>query len=154
MNTLQGKNIIHLAAATSNTALLSLLLDSHNTLHLINEADNMLHTPLHDAADKGQLKQVEILLDTGATIKSTVDGYSPLHYACLQGHLSVVKKLNEQCPFQNDLFTNNKDSPLHLAAENSHASIVKFLLDSGMQLTYNKQHASFLILHYSTVITK
>ena len=144
VKTHQGKNVIHLAATTSNAALLSLLLDSHNTLHLINEADNMLCTPLHDAADKGQLKQVETLLDRGATIKSTVDGYSPLHYACLQGHLSVVKKLSERHPFHNDLFTNNKDTPLHLAAENSHAPVIKFLLDSGMQLTHNKQQASFL----------
>ena len=144
MKTHRGKNIIHLAAATSNAALLSLLLDSHNTLHLINEADNMLCTPLHDAADKGQLKQVEMLLDRGAMIKSTVDGYSPLHYACLQGHLSVVKKLSERHPFQNNLFTHNKDTPLHLAARNGHATIVKFLLDSGVLLTHNKQHASFL----------
>ena len=144
VNAYQGKNIIHLAAATSNTALLSLLLDSHDTLHLINEVDNTLHTPLHDAADKGQLKQVEILMDRGAMIKRTVDGYSPLHYACLQGHLSVAKKLNEQHPFQNDLFTHNEDTPLHLAAKNSHAPIVKFLLDSGMRLTHNKEQASFL----------
>ena len=143
-STHKGKNVIHLAAATSNAALLSLLLDSHNTLHLINKADNMLCTPLHDAANKGQLKQVEILLDRGAMIKSTVDGYSPLHYACLQGHLSVVQKLSERHPFQNDLFTNNKDTPLHLAARNGHAAIVKFLLDSGVLLTHNKQQASFL----------
>ena len=82
-NTNQGKNIIHLAAATSNTVLLSLLLDSYSTLHLINEADNKLCTSLHDAANKGQLKHVEILLDRGAMIKSNVDGFSPLHYACL-----------------------------------------------------------------------
>ena len=143
-STHKGKNVIHLAAATSNAALLSLLLDSHNTLHLINKADNMLCTPLHDAANKGQLKQVEILLDRGAMIKSTVDGYSPLHYACLQGHLSVVQKLSERHPFQNDLFTNNKDTPLHLAARNGHAAIVKFLLDSGVLLTHNNQQASFL----------
>ena len=144
VKTHQGKNIIHLAAATSNTALLSLLLDSHDTLHLINEADHTLHTPLHDAADKGQLKQVEILLDRGAMIKRTVDGYSPLHYACLQGHLSVAKKLSERHPFQNDLITHNKDTPLHLAATKGHATIVKFLLDSGVLLAHNKQHASFL----------
>ena len=78
-----GKNIIHLAAATGNIVLLSLLLDSYNTLHLINEADNKLCTPLHDAANRGQLKHVELLLDRGAMIKSTIDGFSPLHYACL-----------------------------------------------------------------------
>ena len=146
-NTIQGKNIIHLAAANSNAILLSLLLDSFNTLHLINEADNKLCTPLHDAADKGRLKQVEILLDRGAMIKSTVDGFSPLHYACLQGHLSVAKKLIERHPFQStNLFTNNKDTPLHLAARSGHAAIVKFLLDSGMSITHNSQQASFLDL--------
>ena len=140
------KNIIHLAAATNNAILLSLLLDSYNTLHLINEADNKLCTPLHDAADKGQLKQVEILLDRGAMIKSTVDGFSPLHYACRQGHLSVVKKLMERHPFQSNLLTHNKDTPLHIAARSGHAAIVKFLLDSGVQLTHNSQQASFLDL--------
>ena len=145
-NTYKGKNIIHLAAANSNAILLSLLLDSYNTLHLINEGDNTLCTPLHDAANKGQLKQVEILLDRGAMIKSTVDGFSPLHYACLQGHLSVVKKLIDRHPFQSDLITHNKDTPLHLAARSGHAAIVKFLLDQGVLLTHNNQHASFLDL--------
>ena len=145
-NTVQGKNIIHLAAATSNAVLLSLLIDSYNTLHLINEGDNTLCTPLHDAANTGQLKHVETLLDRGAIVKSTVDGFSPLHFACLQGHLGVVKKLYERHPFQNDLITHNKDTPLHLAARSGHAEIVKFLLDSGVLLTHNNQQASFLDL--------
>ena len=145
-NTHQGKNIIHLAAASSNTVLLSLLLDSYSTLHLINEADNKLCTPLHDVANKGQLKHVEILMDRGAMIKSTVDGFSPLHYACLQGHLSIVKKLIERHPFQSDLLTRNKDTPLHLAARSGHADIVKFLLDWGVLLVHNCQQASFLDL--------
>ena len=145
-NTNQGKNIIHLAAATSNTVLLSLLLDSYSTLHLINEADNKLCTPLHDAANKGQLKHVEILLDRGAMIKSNVDGFSPLHYACLQGHLSIAKKLVERHPFQSDLLTRNKDTPLHLAARSGHAAIVKFLLEWGVLLAHNCQQASFLDL--------
>ena len=145
-STKKRKNIIHLAAATSNAALLSFLLDSYNTLHLINEADNMLCTPLHDAAEKGQLKQVQVLLDRGAMIKSTVDGHSPLHYACLQGHLSVAKELSERHPFQINLFTHNKDTPLHLAARSGHAAIVKFLLDSGASVIHNEQQASFLDL--------
>ena len=145
-NTNQGKNIIHLAAATGSAALLPLLLDSYNTIHLVNSADNMLRTPLHDAADKGQLKQVEILLERGAMVKRTVDGFSPLHYACLQGHLSVVKKLIERYPFHKDLLTRNKDTPLHLAARSGHAAIVKFLLDYGALLMHNGQQASFLDL--------
>ena len=145
-NTNKGKNIIHLAAANNNAILLSLLLDSYNALHLVNEVDDNLCTPLHDAADNGQLKQVEILLDRGAVIKSTVDGFSPLHYACLRGYLNIAKKLIERHPFQNDLVTHNKDTPLHLAARSGHAEIVKLLLDSGVLLSHNNQQASFFDL--------
>ena len=145
----QGKNIIHLAAVITNADLLSLLLDSHDTWHLINDGDNKLCTPLHDAANEGQLKQVEILMDNGAMIKNTIDGFSPLHCACLQGHLSVVKRLMERHPFQSNLFTLKEDTPLHLAAENGHAAIVKFLLDWGVLLTHNCQEASFLDLAIS-----
>ena len=142
--TKKGKSIIHLAAITHNTNLLAHILEIPNALYLINNRDNMTHTPLHDAAEHGSLKQVIRLLDRGGLVVSTKDGYSPLHYACFRGHLNVATKLLKRHPFQKDLVTKNGDTALHLAATSGYPAIVKLLLDSGVPITHNAQQASFL----------
>ena len=140
----QGKSLLHLAAATSNGAILPFLLNLEDTVDLVNKPDQNLCTPLHDAAMNGHLKQVTLLMDTGAMFSSGQDGYSPLHYACQNGHLSVVRKLLERHSFQIHYVTETEDTVLHVAARNGHAAIVKLLLDSGIPITHNSQQASFL----------
>ena len=142
--TKQGRTLLHLAAVTNNGAILPFLLDLQGTATLVNKPDESLHTPLHDAAMHGHLKQVILLMDRGATFSSAQNGYSPLHYACENGHLSVARKLLERHPFQMHYVTKNQDTALHVAARNGHAAIVKFLLDSGIPVTHNAQKASFL----------
>ena len=142
--TIQGRTLLHLAAATSNGAILPFLLNLEGTVHLVNKRDQNLCTPLHDAAMNGHLKQVTLLMDRGATFSSAQDGNSPLHYACQNGHLSIVRKLLERHPFQIHYVTKNEDTALHVAARNGHAAIVKLLLDSGIPITHNSQQASFL----------
>ena len=140
----QGKSLLHLAAATSNSAILPLLLHLEGIVDLVNNPDQNLCIPLHDAAMNGHLKQVMLLMDTGAIFSSAHDGYSPLHYACQNGHLSVVKKLLQRHSFQIHYVTKAEDTALHVAARNGHAAIVKLLLDSGIPITHNSQQASFL----------
>ena len=142
--TKQGRTLLHLAADTNNGAILPFLLDLHGTVTLVNKPDKSLHTPLHDAAMHGNLKQVTLLMDRGATFSSAQNGYSPLHYACENGHLNVARKILEQHPFQMYYITKNQDTALHVAARNGHAAIVKLLLDSGTPITHNAQKASFL----------
>ena len=142
--TKQGRTILHFAAATNNGAILPFLLDLQGTVSLINKPDINLHTPLHDAAMHGHLKQVILLMDRGATFSSAQNGYSPLHYACENGHLSVARKILERHPFQMHYVTKNQDTALHVAARNGYAAIVKFLLDSGTPITLNSQQVSFL----------
>lgn len=144
--TTQGKNVLHLAATTNDVPLMVLLLKLKDISGLINQPDSQLNTPLHDAAKCGQLTQVTLLLDKGAMVSITRDGFSPLHYACQEGHLNVVKKLLERHPFQKDLPAKNKNTALHLAALKGHAAIVKFLLDSGASITHNVIQTSFLDL--------
>ena len=142
--TKQGRTLLHLAAATNNGAILPFLLDLQGTVSLVNKPDESLHTPLHDAAMHGHLKQVILLMDRGATFSSAQNGYSPLHYACENGHLSVARKILERHPFQMHYVTKNQDTALHVAARNGHAAIVKFLLHSGTLITLNAQQSSFL----------
>ena len=139
-----GRTLLHLAAATNNGAILPFLLDLQGTVSLVNKPDESLHTPLHDAAMHGHLKQVILLMDRGATFSSAQNGYSPLHYACENGHLSIARKILERHPFQMHYVTKNQDTALHVAARNGHAAIVKLLLDSGIPITHNAQQASFL----------
>ena len=141
----KGKNILHLAATTDNVALMTLLLKLKDASGLINQPDLYFDTPLHDAAKYGQVSQTALLLDKGASASVTRKGYSPLHYACQEGHLNVVKKLLKRHPFQLYFLTKNKDTTLHLAAINGHAAIAKFLLDSEAPITQNDTlSASFL----------
>ena len=153
------KNVLHLAATTHNVALMSLLLTFKDASGLINQHDSQLRTPLHEAAKHGQLGQVTLLLDKGAMVCITRNGYSPLHYACEEGHLDVAKKLLERHPFQVHFLTRNKNTALHLAALRGHGAIVKFLLDfEGTPITHNVLSVSFLdlaILHkHSTVASE
>ena len=141
----KGKNILHLAATTDNVAVMTLLLKLKDVSSLINQPDLYFHTPLHYAAKYGQESQTVSLLDKGASTIVTRDGYSPLHYACQEGHLNVVKKLLKRHSFQLYFLTKNRDTALHLAALKGHAAIVKFLLDSKAPITQNHTlSASFL----------
>ena len=142
----KGRTLLHLAAVTTNGAILPFLLDLQGTATLVNKPDEDLHTPLHDAAMHGHLKQVILLMDRGATFSSAQNGYSPLHYACENGHLSVARRILERHPFQMHYVTKNQDTALHVAARNGHAAVVKFLLDSGTPITLNAQQSSFLTI--------
>ncbi|XP_065915159.1 transient receptor potential cation channel subfamily A member 1-like isoform X2 [Dysidea avara] len=143
-STKKGKTIIHLAATANDANLLAFILEVPNALYLINKPDKFSHIPIHDAAEHGSLKQVSMLLDRGSMIVSTVDGYTPLHFASFRGHLNVAAKLIKRHPFQKDLVTNNGDTALHLAATNGHSTVVKLLLDNGVPITHNAQQVSFL----------
>ncbi len=51
-------------------------------------------TPLHIAARKGELDDVEVLLQNGADVDIAGDlGNTPLHYAAMSGKIEMVKKL-------------------------------------------------------------
>jgi hypothetical protein len=90
----------------------------------------MSEYPLHEAAIKGDLDQVRILVQAGHDIDKQRDGLTPLHFACARGHFNVVEYLIEH-----DADVNAKSSsmrtPLHYATENGHAGVVEMLLARG-----------------------
>jgi ankyrin repeat protein len=60
----------------------------------VNQKDVSGDTPLHVAAVRGILDEVEALLKAGANVNEPGDvGYTPLHEAVEQGHIEVVKRL-------------------------------------------------------------
>ncbi|CAG2188589.1 unnamed protein product [Mytilus edulis] len=99
-------------------------------------------TPLNYASREGRYDTVKFLLDlNGRTINSRVDttkknraGWSPLHTACIKGHIEVVKLLIKVGMNINDK-TNSGSTPLHKACQEGHFDTVKLLLDLNSQVS-------------------
>ena len=70
---------------------------------------------------------------TGLKAKKN-EGNSPLHWAAINGHLSVVKHL-VKAGNNIEQINSNGDTPLHLAAQNGRLEVVKFLTNQNI----NKQ---------------
>jgi len=68
---------------------------------------------------------VRYLIKNGADVNAS--GVYPLHVACTQGHLEIVKLLLENRAVVNAL-NESKKTPLCLACENNHESVVSLLL--------------------------
>ncbi len=106
-------------------------------------------TPLHKAAFSGHLPVVQYLCEQGADKEARMltmheddeddwadeysendYGWTPLHQAAENGHLSVVQYLCEQGADMEAMDLNG-DTPLHWAAYNGHLSMMQYLCEQG-----------------------
>ena len=86
------------------------------------------YTALHIAAQEGNYKIVNYLIEKGAEINKTcLKDTAPLHIACERGHIEVVKSL-----LGNGAMINVKNeencTPLYVASREGHLNVVEFLL--------------------------
>lgn len=107
------------------------------------KAAQVFYTDIHAAAWKGDLDLVRMFLDATPLLCNAGDtsehgaGWTPLQYACYQGHADVVSEIlsrrNEKkelvcnIDLQNDL----KFTALFYAAQRLHLDIVRLLLERG-----------------------
>jgi ankyrin repeat protein len=117
-----GYTALYLAISNGDEALVKLLLERY-----ADTSGSMNLVPLCQAASKGYVRIVELLLDAGAYIeeRNYLDN-SPLDVAAERGHDQVVKLLLKRRAIISE------GNPLKLAASNGHEEIVKLLLDSGV----------------------
>jgi ankyrin repeat protein len=86
---------------------------------------------LHDAARRGLLGTLRILLDASAEVdKVDSDGLTALHLAARNGHTRIVEALLKAKATPNASH-NVVWTPLHLAVRNNHNNICQLLLDYG-----------------------
>eukprot|EP00968_Pinguiococcus_pyrenoidosus_P012483 scaffold1096_cov171-Pinguiococcus_pyrenoidosus.AAC.4 len=101
----------------------------------------MSRTPLHDAAERGDVGEVRRLVDEGVDKEARERRYgrTPLCSAARHGHLEVVQALLDRGA---DKEAADKDgwTPLHCAAENGHVEVVQALLDRGANKEAAKDH--------------
>ena len=129
-----GNSLLCLASSIGNEPVVRLLLATGQVEVL--QLNKERKTCLHLAAEKGHSRVVEILLTSKKIIElsNIRDDHlrTPLHSACAEGHVSVVKQLL-LVPIRNldarDIFGK---SVLHLAVVHGHCEVVKLLLDTHM----------------------
>jgi ankyrin repeat protein len=65
---------------------------------------------------------------------TNANGFTPLHVACLKGHLGIVRLLLASGADLTVTSVNSK-TPLHLACEQGHTDVVQELLDKGANVS-------------------
>jgi len=123
---------IFVAASLGDPATVKALLDRQPDLVKRQRSDGV--TPLQDAASRGQVEVVSLLLDRGAEVNArSGEGYTPLHYAASNGHLQVCELFLARGAEVN---SNNNDgkTPLHYAASHGYREICELLLAKGAEV--------------------
>lgn len=143
-----GLTPIHLAARCNSYVVLDFLITKcrehgypiETVLSFLDEENS---TPLHAAVDGGNLEVVCVLLKHGADPLALVDDMAPpLHLACSQGKLDMVKRMVETCGkhILGHLDQYSR-TPLHHSALSIHsACIIAYIVqESGSLINLNPQ---------------
>ena len=87
-------------------------------------------TPLHGAAESGDVDKVRELLENSKFGVNCVgeDGWTPLHEAASRGHLGVVTMLVSEFKADVTACGNSGETPLHWAALEGHVDVVRVLI--------------------------
>ena len=97
-------------------------------------------TVLMMASLYGMLPEVKVLVDKrGAEINKS--GWTPLHYACTEGHLSVADYLLSKGA-KVDALSESDTTPLMMAVRSGNIQLVRLLLDRGADLQI-RNHQGF-----------
>lgn len=139
----ENNNCLHLAAASNDWRTLRALLDIPGSADCINKTNSKGETPLHLAADGGEVQSVEMLLSHGALVSKSFDS-TPLMRACHNGHSKCAQLLHKTHPFQRDWGDKKGNTALHYAAISGDPETLHTALDTGCKITSNHEGLSFL----------
>lgn len=125
-STLDRRTPLSEACAQGHKACVTLLLQ-HGAAH---QGTGLSNSSIHIAAAKGYPECIDALVQHGADVDQHIDQLgSPLHAACVNQHVSTVKKLLQLGACVNS--GKDSESPLHAAARLSSPELVTVLLEHG-----------------------
>ncbi|KAI6706444.1 hypothetical protein NL676_009406 [Syzygium grande] len=110
---------------------------------------------LLEAARKGSIDELNDLIGSNALILEEMAlegaGHTPLHVACVAGHLDFVRELLKLMPKFAEKVNAGGLSPLHIAAARGDVEVARELLTVGRHLCSVKGRERRIPLHYAVV---
>jgi uncharacterized protein len=103
----------------------------------LNQPNMTDETPLMFAALYGQLAEVKILVDQ-KQVPVNRPGWSPLHYACTNGHYDIALFLLDKGAVV-DALSPNETTPLMMAIRAGNIQLARLLLDRGADIRLRNQ---------------
>lgn len=105
-------------------------------------------TPLHCAAESGQVDAARILIDNGYDVNVAMANlYTPLYLAAQEGKVDMVKFLIQKGAHVNALSAAD-GMPLHAAAKGCHVEVAKLLIEKGADINV-KDKSNYIPLQYA-----
>ncbi|XP_072017056.1 transient receptor potential cation channel subfamily A member 1-like [Amphiura filiformis] len=150
----QSRNLMHLVVLSGgNINIFGVEIAEKRGMHqLINETDDLGHTPMHYATRDGNIKSLQGLLELGATVnlKNKQDKQSPLHFAARYGRFNSCKRLLDSIgPYIINDTDGKGMTALHIAAWNGHSKVIQLLMLRGALL--HRDHAGRTPLHLASM---
>ncbi|PRD32516.1 UNVERIFIED_CONTAM: Ankyrin repeat and protein kinase domain-containing protein 1, partial [Trichonephila clavipes] len=135
-----GKIPLFLAAESDNNSLCRELLTALSKEQLKFKTVDEGNTAMHLATQRKNGELLRLLLNSGGNVDAQNDeGLTPLHIACVNGDLEILK-------FRaNANITDNQDrTPLHIAAEKGFSAIVEMLADKFKASIFKRTKVKYL----------
>lgn len=125
-----GKTPLHHAVRLERTNISRILIERGVS---VEKRDGLGLTPLHLAAAKGSLEQVQLLIEHGADIATIIDsnGETTLHFAAQNSHTDVLRFVLEHGPLDVNCETYLNVTALHHAVVSGKAEGCELLLRRG-----------------------
>ncbi|XP_036120372.1 transient receptor potential cation channel subfamily A member 1 [Molossus molossus] len=115
----------------------------------LNKYDDMNASPLHYAAEEGQVELMEMIInDSSWEVLNVMDNYgnTPLHWAAEKNQVESVKFLLSKGANPN-LRNSSMMAPLHLAVQGMHNEVVKVLIEyKGTNLNLEGENGNTAVI--------
>ena len=131
----RGMPILMLAIQENSTKTVDYLVNAKGID--LNQSNITNETPLMFAALYGQLAVAKILVDQ-KQVPVNRPGWSPLHYACTNGHYDIALFLLDKGAAV-DALSPNETTPLMMAIRAGNIQLARLLLDRGADIRIRNQ---------------
>lgn len=141
---MNGMSLLDVAAYQGHLHIVDRLIQE-DCIPLNKQSRTPSQTPLHIAAENGQVAMVNKLLEIGFDLNQEIinDGRTPLCFAAEAGQLEMVRALLAKPNINKEAANLDGLNILHLAAKNGHVGVVNYLLnEAGFDINVRTNNSS------------